>query len=63
MEIFDIQGGTQPPKKEFIYQEKDGYIRLLQIRDFGDKPLPTYIPFSTNLKICNKADILIGRYG
>jgi type I restriction enzyme S subunit len=63
MDIFDIQGGTQPPKKEFIYHHKNGYIRLLQIRDFGDKPLATYIPFSKNLKRCNKDDILIGRYG
>ena len=35
---FDIQGGTQPPKSSFIYEEKEGYIRLLQIRDFGEKP-------------------------
>ena len=23
---FDIQGGTQPPKSSFIYEEKEGYI-------------------------------------
>ncbi|MEC4990135.1 MAG: restriction endonuclease subunit S [Oscillatoria sp. PMC 1068.18] len=63
MDVFDIQGGTQPPKKEFIYKEQEGYIRLLQIRDFGDKPVPTYIPKKKTLKICNEDDILIGRYG
>lgn len=63
MEIFDIQGGTQPPKKEFIYQETEGYIRLLQIRDFGSKPVPTYVPIKNTLKICEQDDILIGRYG
>ena len=34
-EVFDIEGGTQPPKSRFIYQPQEGYIRLLQIRDFG----------------------------
>lgn len=63
MDILDIQGGTQPPKKEFIYKEKKDYIRLLQIRDFGDRPLPTFIPYTNNLKTCNKDDVLIGRYG
>lgn len=63
MDVLDIQGGTQPPKKDFIYEEKEDYIRLLQIRDFGDKPLATYIPIQKKLKICSKNDILIGRYG
>ena len=63
MDIFDIQGGTQPPKKHFIYEPRDSYIRLLQIRDFGEKPLPTYIPVTKALKTCGKEDILIGRYG
>ena len=43
-DCLDIEGGTQPPKKEFLYEETTGYIRLLQIRDFGKKPVPTYIP-------------------
>lgn len=63
MDVFDIQGGTQPPKSTFIYEPKEGYIRLLQIRDFGEKPLPTYIPLKKNLKTCNDQDILIARYG
>jgi type I restriction enzyme S subunit len=62
-DIFDIQGGTQPPKKVFKYQPEDGYIRLLQIRDFGLKPVPTFIPERLNLKRCATNDILIGRYG
>lgn len=63
MEVFDIQGGTQPPKAQFKYEPLEGFIRLLQIRDFGDRPVPTYIPNESGLKICNKDDILIGRYG
>src|SRR5205807_6803743 len=60
---FDIQGGTQPPKTRFIYEPRTGYVRLLQIRDFGDKPLPTYVPRNELLKTCRTEDILIGRYG
>ena len=63
MDVFDIQGGTQPPKSVFKYEPTEGYIRLLQIRDFGDKPLPTYIPNKDSLKRCVEDDVLIGRYG
>ncbi|NPE55668.1 hypothetical protein HLB25_02250 [Dickeya dadantii] len=62
-DILDIQGGTQPPKSEFISSYQDGYIRLLQIRDFGKKPVPTYIPDTKKIKKCEKSDLLIGRYG
>ena len=62
-DIFDINGGTQPPKAVFINEPKDGYIRLLQIRDFGSKPVPTYIPDTGKLMTCKKDDILIARYG
>ncbi|TYL42987.1 restriction endonuclease subunit S [Dickeya sp. ws52] len=62
-DLLDIQGGTQPPKSEFISSPQDGYIRLLQIRDFGKKPIPTYIPDTKKIKKCEKMDLLIGRYG
>jgi hypothetical protein len=29
-----FQGGSQPPKSEFIYKPQEGYVRFLQIRDF-----------------------------
>lgn len=62
-DVLDVQGGTQPPKSQFLDSPKEGYIRLLQIRDFGAKPVPTYIPVTSKLKICSKNDLLIGRYG
>lgn len=62
-DLMDVQGGTQPPKSEFIPEAQNGYIRLLQIRDFGKKPVPTYIPETKKLKICHEEDLLIGRYG
>lgn len=62
-ELLDIQGGSQPPKKTFIYEPREGYIRLLQIQDFGNKPHPTYIPIEKARKTCKKEDIFIARYG
>jgi type I restriction enzyme S subunit len=59
----DYEGGSQPPKKVFIYKPNDGYIRLVQIRDFGDKPFPTYVPDSPRLKKVKKEDLLVARYG
>lgn len=62
-DILDYLGGTQPPKKVFVYQPKQEYVRLLQIRDFGENPFPTYIPFSKQLHIANEDDLLLARYG
>ena len=62
-DLFDISGGSQPPKSKFIEREKEGYIRLFQIRDYGPNPQPIYIPLSTASKISHKGDILLARYG
>ena len=62
-DLFDISGGSQPPKSKFIEREKEGYIRLFQIRDYGSTPQPIYIPLSTASKISQKGDILLARYG
>jgi restriction endonuclease S subunit len=63
VDIFDIQGGTQPPKSTFKYEFRTGYIQLLQIRDFGDRPVSTYVEDTDSLKKCTEEDILIARYG
>src|SRR3990172_5272768 len=62
-EIIDVQGGSQPPKSTFTYEPRSGYIRLLQIRDFGKKPEPTYVPKNKVTKFCSKDDIFVARYG
>lgn len=62
-ELFDISGGTQPPKSEFIDEPRAGYIQLYQIRDYGPKPQPVYVPYKKTLKISKKGDILLARYG
>ena len=62
-DVCDFEGGSQPPKSEFIYDEKPGYVRFLQIRDFGSDKNITYIHHSKKNRLCDENDILIGRYG
>ena len=62
-DILDIKGGSQPPKKDFSYEPKQDYVRLIQIRDFGDKPFPTYVPKSPKLRYVKKDELLLARYG
>ncbi|GEK10078.1 restriction endonuclease subunit S [Pseudoalteromonas peptidolytica] len=62
-DYLDIQGGSQPPKSTFVDSPKKGYVRLLQIRDFGNKPVPTYVPEDSVTKFCTKEDIFVARYG
>ncbi len=63
LDILDYEGGSQPPKKDFVYEPREGYVRLIQIRDFGDKPFPTYVPNRSRLKKASKDDLLLARYG
>ena len=64
-DICDFQGGSQPPKEEWSFENQEGYIRMLQIRDFtqSERVIPEYIKISNNTKICEVDDILIARYG
>ena len=62
-DVCDFQGGAQPPKNDFIYEKRNGYVRFLQIRDFKKPIQPTYIPVSKKNRLCEDEDILIGRYG
>ncbi len=61
--IFDVQGGTQPPKSQFIAEEREEYVRLVQIRDFATDKFKTYIPDTPKLRKIKDEDILIARYG
>jgi type I restriction enzyme S subunit len=62
-EVCDFQGGSQPPKSEFVYEPRAGYVRFLQIRDYASDRHLTYIPESSKNRLCNADDIMIGRYG
>lgn len=62
-EICDFEGGSQPPKSNFVHEPRKGYVRFLQIRDFGSDKYITYIPDSKKNRHCDEDDILLGRYG
>ena len=64
-DICEFHGGSQPPKSEWSSEYKDGYIRMLQIRDFTQegRVTPEYVKISNRLRLCTEDDILIGRYG
>ena len=64
-EVCDFQGGSQPPKSEWSKEPRDGYVRMLHIRDFTQNATDyiEYVKKSKSLKYCKDDDILIGRYG
>ena len=62
-DVFDFKGGSQPPKSEFINQPRQGFVRLLQIRDFEDDSKAVYIKDQKKWPKCTENDIMIGRYG
>lgn len=62
-EVCDFVGGSQPPKKTFSSICLDGYIRLIQTRDYKTDNFLTHIPEKSTNKFCNEKDIMIGRYG
>jgi type I restriction enzyme S subunit len=64
-DVCNFQGGTQPPKSEWSNKPLDGYVRMLQIRDFTqiEKNEAEYVKDTNKLKKCQEDDILIGRYG
>lgn len=62
-DICNFIGGNQPPKSDFIYESKPGYIRLIQIRDYKSDKHLTFIPEEKATRICFETDVMIGRYG
>lgn len=64
-DVCDFQGGTQPPKEEWINEPRSGYVRMLQIRDFTQSKAEhvAYVKDTHKLNKCKADDILIGRYG
>jgi type I restriction enzyme S subunit len=63
--VCDFQGGTQPPKSEWSSKKLNGFVRMIQIRDFtqGKDSFIEYVKDNNKLKKCTKDDIMIGRYG
>ncbi|MDO4287788.1 MAG: restriction endonuclease subunit S [Eubacterium sp.] len=65
LDVCDFQGGSQPPKEEWIGTPREGYVRMLQIRDYsqGEDKFIQYVKDTTKLHKCNKNDIMLSRYG
>ena len=62
-DVCNLVGGSQPSKDDFIYEPKEGYIRLIQVRDYRTSKYITYIPKDKARRFCSENDIMIGRYG
>lgn len=62
-ELLIFTGGSQPPLSVFSKTEHEGYIRLIQIRDYKTDKYTTYIPKDLARRFCDADDIMIGRYG
>jgi len=62
-DVATFSGGSQPPRSTFRFASKQGYIRLIQIRDYKTDEYATFIPELMARKRCTAEDIMIGRYG
>ena len=62
-DLLEFAGGSQPPKSEHVYEEKVGYIRFVQNRDYSSTNHKTYIPIAKRNKLCNETDIMMDKYG
>jgi type I restriction enzyme S subunit len=62
-ELFDFVGGAQPPKNEHIYEERTGYVRFIQNRDYGKANHLTFVKESKKNKLCERLDIMVDKYG
>ena len=61
--VIKFSGGSQPALKYFKFHETEGYVRLIQTRDYRTDKYKTYIPKDSVKKFCTENDIMIGRYG
>ncbi len=63
LEVASWESNSQPPKNEFIYEPKEGYVRFIQNRDYNSNTHMTYIPLTQNLSVVDRFDILMDKYG
>ncbi|KRS22154.1 hypothetical protein AAY72_04975 [Alishewanella sp. WH16-1] len=62
IEVAALSRGQNPPKSEFVYEPKDGYVRFYQIRDGKSDKDAVYVPESPKLQYVKKEDILMVAY-
>lgn len=63
LKLVSWESNSQPPKSEFVYEPKEGYVRFIQNRDYDNDTHITYIPRTKNLSIVDRFDILMDKYG
>lgn len=63
LKLVSWESNSQPPKSEFVYEPKEGYVRFIQNRDYDSDTHITYIPQTKNLSIIDRFDILMDKYG
>ena len=63
LKLVNWESNSQPPKSEFVYEPKEGYVRFIQNRDYDSDTHITYIPRTKNLSIVDRFDILMDKYG
>lgn len=61
--LMSFQGGSQPPKCEWVEKQSDGYVRMVQIRDYASDSYVAYVRDTKKLRKCGPLDIMIARYG
>ncbi|MEH6790265.1 restriction endonuclease subunit S [Parasphingorhabdus sp.] len=61
-EIANLDRGQNPPKTDFIYKPKTGYVRFYQIRDRKTDKHAVYVPDNTKLHKVAPHEILMSAY-
>lgn len=62
-DVTTFVGGSQPPRSTFVFRPKNGYVRLVQIRDYKSDDFKTFVPAHLVTRSCTREDVMIGRYG
>lgn len=60
--IVKLTRGHNPPKKNFIYEPKEGYIRFYQIRDGWSDDYKVYVPDNSKLHKVKEDEMLMVAY-
>ena len=63
LDVVSWESNSQPPKSDFTYEPKEGYIRFIQNRDYDTDTHVTYIPFTKHTNLASRYDILMDKYG
>tara|TARA_R110002051_G_scaffold4449_1_gene23668 strand:+ start:5839 stop:7017 length:1179 start_codon:yes stop_codon:yes gene_type:complete len=61
-DVVKLSRGHNPPKKDFIYEARENYVRFLQIRDGSSDKNACYVPITKKLHLVTKNDLLLVAY-